>query len=682
MREQFARVMTEVAQEAGQHREYTALSHAARGMKIKPTAHLGAHKTRLVREGEYVSTDARNRARIKRNEAMLELERLKRRRAAMERRLARVRLIETRTVTPVHRASRPVQAVRSEVRRTAAMPRTRSTRPVVGSPTAIHRGAAVDASVNKLALVSPPPEPSMLVVEVPMAAFREVSGLILRTPVVTMATRPTATSATPTPAIAARVCPDASTRPIAGPAALDVQRPLAPQVRLEAPVLSSRPQFPETANIVAASPPARPQEGGKGPRVMVPSVVHLTTTSSETPVVARATSANRRTDRSDVTIETIVPVVGRATGTARSATSLATVSRADRSSPAASGLDRDLLHAAFGERAVRRRARSKAGAPQAVLAAIARIDWATPPSEPDGALDQVEALDLSEPMTAPTTAISKRISAADFYIHDDGAGRLDLDPRAVAALGTTDAFLDRETEQAALADIRRDQQRIFGDLVAQAERRPLDFSVTGPKPWPRDLDPPALARLDRWSRDEGFHADLFIAIDRTVREAHDRHARTMRDRSDHAQAPVVVQAPRRLARPISDGFGGWRDIAPPVFEVSSVGPRVHAFDEATGTPSRPLLILLHYCGEHPGQIAFATDGRLAALPRTPGLIDPLVRMWRHDDVIQALIVETVTASRKAGRAVWPARYAAAIRAIVPSPPPPGTPPRDDRDISR
>lgn len=305
------------------------------------------------------------------------------------------------------------------------------------------------------------------------------------------------------------------------------------------------------------------------------------------------------------------------------------------------------------------------------------------PSDTGAALDDLEALNQTQALTpAPMTATSERVRAADFYVHDDGAGRLALDPRAMIALGVGEAQLGQAVEQAALTEVRREQQRVFTDLALEVDRRPLEFSTTGPKPWPRDLDAAVLIRLDRWHRDEGFRADLFFAVEQPVREAHDRHDRILREHRGVAREPVIAEASRRLATPIPDGFGGWRDTAPPVFEVKPGGPRVYAFDEATGVPSRSLLILLHYCGEHPGQIAFATDGRLVTLPNTPKLIDPLVRMWRHDDRVQTLIVETVAPSRKAGRAVWPARYAAAIRAVVPSPPLPGTPPFENNDVGR
>ena len=103
MRTDFAAVMTEVAQAAGKNVEYTGLSHAARGLKCRPTEHLGAHKTRAVRDGKYVAANARNARRIAVNEVIVEIERLDRR----GEKLRSVHAAVPRTVASPMRASRP-----------------------------------------------------------------------------------------------------------------------------------------------------------------------------------------------------------------------------------------------------------------------------------------------------------------------------------------------------------------------------------------------------------------------------------------------------------------------------------------------------------------------------------------------------------------------------------------------
>jgi hypothetical protein len=269
------------------------------------------------------------------------------------------------------------------------------------------------------------------------------------------------------------------------------------------------------------------------------------------------------------------------------------------------------------------------------------------------------------------------IERIDPYVVDLRDGSFDIAPAAMAATGVTSDWVQQFDVQQGLAMIRSRQQTLVSALAAEAERRPLAFVRHGARFWPRDLALAQLARLDRWSQDEGFQNDVH-EIAQAVRTAHDRSDKERRAREVARPAASRV-APTKPFKPIADGFGGMRDTPPPVFRFEDVGVRAAAFDKATGHPSKSLLMLLRYCGEHPHNIAFAADGRLTG-ENVPKLIDPLIRMWRHDDRIQALVVETVSASRKAGRAVWPPQHAAAIRALLPAAEPRWTPP-SDRDLS-
>ena len=101
MREDFATIMTAVSLLAGHDREYTALSHAGRGLKHKPTENLGADKTRRVRNGEYVAANERNRRIIAVNEAREAIDRLDREEAAIKRDIARLRLAQSRVAAAI-----------------------------------------------------------------------------------------------------------------------------------------------------------------------------------------------------------------------------------------------------------------------------------------------------------------------------------------------------------------------------------------------------------------------------------------------------------------------------------------------------------------------------------------------------------------------------------------------------
>lgn len=677
MREQFARTMTEVAHEAGKNREYTALSHAARGMKIKPTEHLGAHKTRLVRQGEYVSTDARNRAKIKRNEAMLKIEQLTRRRAAMERRLARVRRIEARSIDPVHAAARPKRPVAIKVGRAAATPRTGWTRPTVACPPAVASDTAIRQPLRKPSTAWLPNKFALRLVALPSGAVRDGSRPILKSNAMIAAARPTAEPGLPNSVNVAQIIPVGSTGPTPVTVS-EVQRPMRAHVRLDPPMPSSRPQRQVATDIMAVRPLALRQQLPTGSRIAVPAAIYEVEATLVLSVAARAVSAADRLGRPDVTLTTPVLVVSRSSGVLRSAKRDPAISQADRPPPAASRMDMDLLHAAFGERAARRRARAKAGAPRAVLALVASLDWGHISTDPNVTLDKLEALDQTEPLTpAPTTAIAERIRTADFYVHDDGTGRLELDPRAMVALGLIDAQLGQEIDQVALASIRTEQQQIIAKLAEEAKRRPLDFARHDKRFWPRDLVPAVLARLDRWAADDGFQNDVAV-IERTVRAAH-KVLDTQRATPIVPLPTPAIVAPPKLARPVPDGFGGMRDTPPPAYRLKEVGVKLLPFDKVNGRPGKSLLMLLRHCGEHPHSIAFADDERLTALDDIPKLIDPLIHMWRRDDRVQALVVETVRASRKAGRPVWPQEHAAAIRALSPATEPSRAPP-SDRDF--
>lgn len=662
MREQFARVMTEVAQEAGLRREYTALSHAARGLKIKPTEHLGAHKTREVREGGYVAADARNRARIRRNEAMLKIDRLKRRQAAMERRLARVRRIEARAFDVVSASARPERRAPFQTRHASAAVRPRRVTDALGTKVVIAirdaalpaRGIAASSSTR------------------PAARSTEASPIAARS---TRAQRPavvaTGAIAPVTLCTAVDLC---TSLPVSRPAMID-RTPLPAHI----PIIPGSPAKLPTSNEAgiggsdAANRPASP-----------PSVIGYRPSVRRSLDEARSAAINViaviRDDARPATLAAAASAVRPElrTATLASVSSIAMTPAADRSdrptialsastdrlpSPTAR-IDEALLLAAFGEPARRRRGRAKAGAPDAVLAASDQISWTAATIEGDVPLDKVGSFDRIDILTpAPMTALTDRVRAVDFYVHDDGTGRLELDPRAEQMLGVSQAELDQQAEQAALADLRREQQGVVADLVAEVERRPLAFSPTGPRPWPRDLDPASLKRLDRWSRDEGFRDDLFHAVEAPVRKAHKASGMTAATAAAEVAA-IRTRAEARPRRDIPNGTGGMPTLPQPVFDDEGPRAGIVAFDPISGQPSDRLLLLLMLAGRYPRRIEVADDGKPMARPGKPALLAPLLHAWRDDDRVVALVTKTVTESRKFGRPVWPPGIAAAVSAYV------------------
>lgn len=140
--------------------------------------------------------------------------------------------------------------------------------------------------------------------------------------------------------------------------------------------------------------------------------------------------------------------------------------------------------------------------------------------------------------------ILKQLQRLDPYVWDDGTGRLSISTPPADTLNVPDHLLEDERGQAALRELRREQQQVFAVLVSEANRRPLSFRKTGARPWPRDFDPSTLARLDSWSADDGFGTDLFFAVELPVAEAHTREAR---DRAMRANTSTVTSAPAKSA---------------------------------------------------------------------------------------------------------------------------------------
>ena len=73
-RELFAATMTRVSTLQGHNRTYTGLSHAARGLAIKPTKKIGKERAQMYRRGEAIPMVARNAETIRSNEKILATE--------------------------------------------------------------------------------------------------------------------------------------------------------------------------------------------------------------------------------------------------------------------------------------------------------------------------------------------------------------------------------------------------------------------------------------------------------------------------------------------------------------------------------------------------------------------------------------------------------------------------------
>lgn len=260
----------------------------------------------------------------------------------------------------------------------------------------------------------------------------------------------------------------------------------------------------------------------------------------------------------------------------------------------------------------------------------------------------------------------------DLYVEDMRDGRLGLSYESRAQLKVDDEWQASPDVQHKLTALRADQQVIMAILETEAQDRPLKFATSGDRPWPRDLDAALLARLDRWSSDPGFENESF-PVRQAISKAHADHARVERQRIgpkiDARDQPVPIQ-------PIEDGFGGQRTTPAPTFRLDGSLPvRLVAYT-ANGKPTDQLLEILRFAADRPYDLELASDKQIMTRPEAPQQISALIMMWRDDPSISKLIVTTVTASRAAGKPVYPPALASAIRKYTIREAGPSFPPRD------
>ncbi|MBN8816524.1 MAG: hypothetical protein J0J06_13880 [Sphingomonas sp.] len=266
----------------------------------------------------------------------------------------------------------------------------------------------------------------------------------------------------------------------------------------------------------------------------------------------------------------------------------------------------------------------------------------------------------SEPRDAPLNPVDRqrldRIQSLDLYVADYGGGvPLEIDGAKAHALGLTDGWLARPDIQRELGGIRGSQQRAIAALAETAMKRPLDFSRTGSRFWPSDLETDLLKRLDRWAMDDGFRRDVSV-IEQQVQASHDANRRS-RPTRDAARQDRRTE----YSEPVPDGFGGLRDTPAPLFNGELPDVRIVAFDRASGKPTAQLLMLLDLAAHHPRAIELAADGRLMANAGAPALMAPLLHGWRGNNRVADLVTETVKLSREQGRPTWPEPIASSVR---------------------
>ncbi|RYY28441.1 MAG: hypothetical protein EOP62_04425 [Sphingomonadales bacterium] len=269
------------------------------------------------------------------------------------------------------------------------------------------------------------------------------------------------------------------------------------------------------------------------------------------------------------------------------------------------------------------------------------------------------------------THLIARLRRADLYVADFGSGWLELDPQVMWAFKLDDEWLQRAHVQRQLTALREEQQTAITALRMEASARPLAFGKTSSRFWPGDLEPTLLRRIDRWYRfpNEGLSRDLF-PIEREIREAHRQH--------ELAKARPATTVPR----PDSPAIAPAQASGTRYREVRRVealaGLRIPPFTRQ-GRPTKSLLMLVRYAGEHPESIMVPAAGLPRVAAKIPEVIENLLHQWRNEPRIMSAVADTVENSQAAGRPVWPKEFASALRANLAARP---VPEWTSQDITR
>ena len=669
LRHLWAHSMSEAAEQAERRMRYTGLGYGARGLDLEAGEHLGEGKSAMVARGSTVWAWERNRIKNARNAARRTVRDANKKIAALtkvrdavikqvetERRLAPTRTITSATRPPAARsrlAVTPASAMAQPRLKSLALNPVDGTRVLSTKP--LQQPRIVSAPTDRGA----PSPPRLRSAEAPSSA--DLPKKLM--PSVRPETRP------------AKAFINADLK--AAPSSL--QMTSAPLEAAPAPIFSAARLAPQASWVAVSLPDAGPAKLQAARKTEPAEKRRPASSMPATPVVRMLEQIeewlrNRRRRRAKDALrlgqmqEEGLPVAGDAPQSTITETPEASAPRI----PAGE------VEQGNTPPATPPPPKPRAGMPPAIPAARWRRNrFADKPEQDTGPLplslpsrQWLEAHPCepwSEQRAAAENADQARLTLLirfDAYVAARRDGTFGIDPDVLSAIGVTAQWLRRPDIQQGLMRMHTGQQKVIATLAAEAGRRPLAFARAGKRFWPRDLATKDLARLDRWAADPGFQHDV-AAIERNVRESHDTRKAENRTRFPQRRDGVKIPA-ETPSRSVPDGFGGMRDTPAPVFEPHVVGVRLHAFDQKSGRPTDPLLRLLRHCGEHPHSVVLASDGRLAGVGKPSATIDALISMLRHDDRVHALVVATVSASRKAGKPIYPVEYAPAIRALSPS----------------
>lgn len=566
MREIFADVMTDVANDHGLNHSYSAARNVERGLPLPTQEHAGQAKTAILRHGEPVALVDRNIDRVADGTAALADDEARRVAQDLTMRQDIARAIGRRYVAAVG-----MPALFGRVRSAALAPVSGKVAPQAiraGQP-----GPAMPVSNLKSGVLAmrpafaaaPPPEapPNRIAVPILPAGtgdcqtFASTRLQINPTLFVASPVRSEVTAgATPRPWRTPRSASALHNTPVAhGPTPSAIRMEPSPDdCALSRAVEGLRPTMPAPAvptrfAIDAAQPIGLDRVKSSGTGTMR----------------AEATGMIRLGSRGDIASPSTMPLVAVQVITAMSLPPGRPF--ADRIVPAMlTGLrdladdlriaDETVLHAPPKDAVLR-------GHPRDLITQASATPEITTPEQVNSSAGDTraelkhkhaEAARRQEDerrlaLNAAELVLLAQIVLEDMYVGDLGDGTFDISIENEARIGAPPGWRSSPAVQHALVAIRQKQQPLVATLDDHSHLRPLAFARTGPRPWPRDLDAALLGRVDAWSEDTGFQADLLPIVAR-VEDAHRRqHLRELD--VPHPSLGTVASSPTSTAGAIT-----------------------------------------------------------------------------------------------------------------------------------
>lgn len=639
LRHLWAHSMSEAAEKAQRNMRYTGLGYGARGLDLEAGEHLGEARSAIVQRGGKVWADERNRVRQARNAA---------RRAILDadKKIAALSALRDSIIAQV------------EAERAGDVPRRRLVSASAGQKPrgpvrlTVYRTPAPERPAERIG-ASPvgPARPPLVASRLP------APRVVLHGSSIRDAARPAPLVASQRPVAAKHL--GATVEPRQRARLADYSAP-SPSPRLspsrqaspaQAPTRSVTPGTQASASELVSSAHGVRQAGGLTPTSIVAASAASDPAGGQGRDLLATLAHWREAQQQELAIDP-----------SAAAPKPQVSAEPTRHAEPQDSRTADKVPPSFTSAYRRRRAMAKPV--REPISTIPTREWLE--DNPRRSFNEGDASQLEQ-----DTNLIARLRKADLYVADFGSGWLELDPQVMWAFKLDDQWLQRVHVQRQLTALREEQQTAITALRMEARSRPLAFSKTSSRFWPADLEPTLLRRIGRWYRfpSEGLSRDLF-PIEREIREAHWQH-----ELAKPRSATTLPRPDSPAIAPAQASVTTYREVR----RVEALaGLRIPPFTRQ-GRPTKSLLMLVRYAGEHPKNIIMSPDGPPRVAAKIPEVIENLLHQWRNEPRIMSAVADTVENSQAARRPVWPKDFASALRANVAARP---VPEWTSQDITR